>query len=438
MTVYTKLGTGFITVSWDSGHTSNVHRSDGHDFGPLNSPMTDWCPPCKRALTYTVLLGNRIPSNPSNPSLTSYVCCATKQSAYLTVIGQDNPENPFGSFVFLVPLGNIVLQYLHVPGEIVKGPWQLARSLQITPDHAVLDTSLSLIQSSSKNLEAMVQVGERIVPFGHQEGSLLGYELMTGGEWSTPITLQADGGPISHVTGSQALIQSYRDGQDQFELLVPSHDVIFHYTHNAKSILDGRWSLVAELPLPPALGNILEQRTAVSLLQSTSDELDALVTTLGVLLGYVLEKGNNWSGPFEIQSDQGPIEGITGAPALIQRDENTFDLVVAKGAELLHYTLENQPFQKGVWKLVAKLDPPENNMLIQTVSMALTQNAAGQLELATRARPPLGLEDDFMVGYVYDQGTNLWQHPMNLEDENGQKLIAKDALSSDPKLDEPR
>lgn len=419
MTVSTKIVGASIQVSWTSGPTNAVNRNDGHPFGGETSPMTDTNPPCNSIVFYSIHISGDTwdKSKPIN----SPKQCPTRHSTFLALIGLETPENPFGSFVLLVPFGERILQYLHVPGEITKKPWKRARSLKLMPDHVVLDSSLTVIQSSLKKLEMIACV----VPSGQQEGLLLGSELLPEGSWSQPAILQADDGPLNQVTGSQGFIQSSIDGQEQFELLVPRANALFHYRHAVGSVSSEPWKHFTVLQLP-GVEMKAQQFTFVSLRENILlNELEAIVSVAGKLFGYVLAKGNSWYGPFEIRSDQGPIEGVVGSPSFIQRNENTFDLVVSKGVELFHYALENASFQEGIWKLVAILNPPENNKRLHTVSLALAKNLVGHLELATRASDPTGQEEDFMVGYVYVPDANAWQHAVDLADENGHKIIAR-------------
>jgi len=354
----------------------------------------------------------------------------------LTAIGQTTSESDFGSFAFLDPFGDSVLVYLHDPGEIVEESWRLRQKLDLFPNMAVRDTSLSLIQSSLGTLEAIV----RVTPLqGGGNDSLLGYEFRSETGWEGPVHLVADDGPLDRVTGSQAFIQSDRNSQDQFELLVPRKAEIFHYKKEVTGITEGPWEFVAKLP--PLQGGL--QVTAVSFLQSSPSELVAIARVsppnpgYDVLLGYVFDQVNGWQGPLELKSDQGPIDVVTGSHAFIQSGENAFELVVpretliqspegvSKATGLFHYRLENQKFQEGIWSFVNTFVPPRNDELIQSTSLALTHNTLGHLELVVRMRPPLG--EDFMVGYVLDQEIDISPPPFELLDENGQSIIARDS-----------
>src|SRR5579859_4150174 len=143
-----------IQVSCD--HTViSITRDDGTGV-PLDSATsgTDNNVPCGDKY-YFVQFNDGSQPETSNDVWT---CCSTRFSTYLITINHDTPESSFGSFSLFVPLGVIILQYLHDPGDIVKESWKLAHRLALFSDEAVEDSSLSIIQSSLGNLEAIARV----------------------------------------------------------------------------------------------------------------------------------------------------------------------------------------------------------------------------------------------------------------------------------------
>jgi hypothetical protein len=351
-------------------------------------------------------------------------CCSTRFSTYLITINHDTSESSFGSFSLLVPLVEIILQYLHGREDVIEGPWKLAHRLALFSDEAVVESSLSIIQNSLGTLEAIARVRPLL---GEGNDLLLGYEFRSETGWRGPVSLRADDGPLDHVTGSQALALSNRSGQLQLQLLVPRGDVIGHYTHDTEEITDTPWNFFTKLP--PVQGGL--QVLAISLIQSGPDQLAAIArvappnSSVSSLVGYVLNQGSVWEGPFELRSDVGPINNVTGQHAFIQSGENTFELLVPIGPRIIDCRFEQQTFPQEEGRFIAALNPPENNEQIQPVSLALTRSISGNLELAARVRPPYG--EDFMVGYVYNQETNSWQGPSDLLDENGQRIVARSA-----------
>ena len=87
--------------------------------------------------------------------------------------------------------------------------------------------------------------------------------------------------------------------------------------------------------------------------------------------------------------------------------------------------------QEGVWSFVTTLDPPGGDKRRQAVYLTLALNTSGNLELIAREKPPQGEGEDFMVGYVFDQEIGVWQGPLDLLDENGQPITARDSSSTD-------
>lgn len=322
-----------------------------------------------------------------------------------------------GDFVLQVPQRDVIQEFRHQQGDITGGIWQLAHTLKLPPNEGVQDTSITLIQNLAGRFEAIV----RATPLqGGGNDALFGYELNEGSGWQGPVPLVADDGPVDHLTGSQAFIRSDDGEQSFFELLVVRGPVIYHYRHTTDTILEGTWHLVAKLNLP----NNQVRAIAISLNQSPAGKLEAMARFTDpqghepdFLAGYEFN-GETWQGPVPLVGDDGPINHVTGSQTLFQNDQNTFELLVPRGSLIFHYTHEEGTILKGNWHLVAKLPPLNNDNQTRAVSVSLTQNAQGNLELVARERSQQGQVKDVMVGYVFSQDSG-WTSPSVLQSDQG-------------------
>lgn len=209
-------------------------------------------------------------------------------------------------FELLVPRGAVIDHYILEQGTILQGIWSHVHTL-MAPQKAQI-TSVSFIQSSTGNLEAIARVTPSPSFLGNSSAYLAGYELTSSGEWDGPFPLLTDGNLINNVTGAPALMESDNDVQNRFELMVPRGAVVDHYRHDRETI-KGSWRYVDTLRLP---ANDNRQFTAVWLIQDTSGHLEAgarvkPANANGNLLGYEFDPATGWKGPVPLIANDGPI-----------------------------------------------------------------------------------------------------------------------------------
>ncbi len=426
-----------ITVSWHSG--SVVVRKDS-----LGKRVTINAPPpsyLDRNVTIGVMYSYWLNNNP--PAATaSPVSCSSLSASYLALILHDTSESKVGSFGLLAPRTAVINYFLHEEGAITEEPWKHAHTLKLPTNNEVQDTGLSLIQSTEGNLDAVARVTQ---VQGSEGDFLVGYEFaQRATDWGGPFTLIAEDGPINGVTGSQALIQSDESNQDQFELLVPRGTLIYHYRHQAGSITQGPWQFVATLP-PLIEGAQItavsatqstdnqRQPSAVSLIKSITGRLEAIARVTQVqgsggdfLVGYEFEdQESGWRGPFQVVTREGPIDGVTGSQAFVLSGQG-LELAVPRGALISHYRHESNTLTEEPWQLIATLNPPNGE--VRPVSVSLSHNTSGKLELVARQTRLDGEGEDFFVGYQFDPASSSWTEPVNLVADDG-PIVADDSAS---------
>jgi hypothetical protein len=452
-------GCNRVTITWNNDHNASTAALDDPNgiklTPPPSTPLPTWGSQGnlhRGTYTYTIVNSGNVPHvtvpGSPDPSCTSYSngllirsSNATSESipdsrAFALPESEQTPEpadtlifyNVPGVFVLLTPRRDMLNQYTHSVGRITQDLWQHVHTLNLPAGDAVQDTAISLIQNTPGKFEAVV----RATPVrGGGDDFLVAYELQGTSDWQGPVNLIANDGPINRVTGAQAFIESDNGQHSQFELLVPRGALIYHYRRDTGTILDGTWKLVATLKPPE--GNEQVQMIAVSLNQSPLGTLAAIarVTPPGgghdFLVGYEFDETTGWTGPFNLVADNGPINGVTGSQALFQNDQDIFELLVPRGALIHHYIHEVGSIAHGVWQFVATLNPPDNNDLVQAISVSLTQNPSGNLELVARERPPAGQGDDFFVGYEFDPAVG-WSPAVPLISNDG-PILASDSQS---------
>jgi hypothetical protein len=472
-----------ILVQWTSqgGTSYGITRHPGQNASvpprtqPIKSSYTDKVNDTNQ-YSYTVTIwdarGNSV-SGDSNKSPGGSSCPAQTSSAFI------NDEE--GNLDLLVPLGAVINEFTHETSVIDEQLWKHANILNSLEDvSGIRGIAVSLIQSFSSKLEAIAREGQVGSSIQNIKFDLLAaYESDPGAKWQGPVKVVAGDGPIDGVTGTPALIQTDYDDQDKFELLVPRGAVIDHYTHEEDTILEGLWTHVHRLN--PPKDNPLIQVAAVSFMQSASDILQAVARALpaqigapvddtkGFLLAYelnpkpestaasqVIEVSDytsvtevtatseydvvsevtetiesippvqtapviEWQGPIQFAADDGPIDHVTGSPALIQSDFDNqvkFELLVPRGAALDHYTLENSTILEGKWTHAHTLKLPADDPQAQFRAVWLLQDTSGKLEAVARIRPPQVEKSEYLVGYEFDPTTG-WKGPIRLVADDG-------------------
>jgi hypothetical protein len=155
------------------------------------------------------------------------------------------------------------------------------------------------------------------------ESSLFFYGRDAAG-WHGPQELQADGQPVTGVTGPPGCIQSTFGKQGNYELVVPLGDHLAHYWRDNDSP-DFPWHGPVRLPSLPAPDGVLQPLVpggrflGVTLIQSTigPGNLDLVArATRGSddesSLFFYGRDAAGWHGPQELQADGQPVTGVTG------------------------------------------------------------------------------------------------------------------------------
>ena len=309
-----------------------------------------------------------------------------------------------------------------------------------------VDVEVKVVEVAVKEVEVKVVEVELDAESGEEEAKESIMSRPDGGKhervWVGPVRLVADTGPIDGVTGSAAFLLTNFDEGDLFHLLVPCTDevshkaVIKHYTQE-ESIL-GQWTYVATLQ-PPS-DDPETKFTAVTFVQSSQGKFEAVARVTppnekySYLVGYELDAVNHqkeWSPPFGLVADTGPIDKVTGSPTIIESDfgeEDRFHLLVPQDTVTVQYTLALGSFRDGQWKSFAKLNPFQN---LPVTAVSLVENQVGRFEAVTRVQRPQG--DELVIGYELKPGTTQWSDGIALNADDGPILAGKPT----PPVDEP-
>jgi hypothetical protein len=340
-------------------------------------------------------------------------------------------EEDTGILDLLAPLGDDINEFTHDRSVINQRHWQPVHTLP-TFNHPPI--AISLIQSMSGKLEAIAREG-LFGPITREiiYDALVAYESQLGAEWKGPVKLDADDGPIDHVTGTPALIQTDDDQQGIFELLVPRGDVIDHYTLQNDTILQGQWTHHAQKLMPPQ-NEPLIQFTSVSFTQSTAGILEAIARAIplegqadagqGFLLAYEFDPAPEsglapaWQGPVKLVADDEPIDSVTGSSAFVQNNQGDFDLLVPRGTVLNHYTHDYGSILEVPWQHKYTLMLPQDDAQAQFTAVWLLQSTSGKLEAVARLKPPEVEKREYLVGYEFDPAIG-WKGPVTLASDAG-------------------
>lgn len=240
----------------------------------------------------------------------------------------------------------------------------------------------------------------------------------------------ASGSPYScEMAWSGYMIRSTIDTSeseaDSYELLFSQGTFIDHYSHPAGTLQEGYWRLVKRLEVPQG-GTIPDN--AVSLIQSDSGNFVAVALVMPLessgenyLISYLFDPSSGWQKPTTLYTENGPISGATGAPALIQTHKGNFELLVPQSSFINRYTHDAGPIQEGFWKLVATPTSPQGQAAIQS-AVSFTQITSGGLEI---------------IAHVIPQPTPPQQKDSSPEDVNTDYLISYTYPTSDPSSPEP-
>ncbi len=240
----------------------------------------------------------------------------------------------------------------------------------------------------------------------------------------------ANGSPIScQMPWSGSLIRStfdtFESKADSYELLFSQGTFIDHYSHRPGTLQEKQWQHVNRLNVPEG-GTIPDN--AVSLIQSGSRNFIAValvtpreISDKNYLISYVFDSSSGWEEPTNLSTENGPIRGTTGAPAIIQSEEGTFILLVPRGSFIDHYIHDAGSIKEGVWKFVTALTSPQGEDEMQS-AVAFTQIASGGFEVIAHVVPqtspqqqkdtsPADDHKDYLISYTYKSSDPLSSSP---------------------------
>jgi hypothetical protein len=225
----------------------------------------------------------------------------------------------------------------------------------------------------------------------------------------------------AHTTASSTanfLMEGISDTpvENTFDLSIPQGDVIALYTHTNQTIKEGPWQIADTLNLPAGSQVVVP---TVSLIQSflTPSQFEALASIQpqqgsAFLVAYQFNPGSGPQNPLPVTS-HGPIDQVSGTPALAQSDQGIFVLLVFRQGVIEHYTHPSNTVQ-GDWTLAHTLKPPAG---AQVVAIALAQSdGLGGFKAVMRVTSPQG---DHLVGYEFTPGSSGGEH--DGEDEHEHK-----------------
>jgi hypothetical protein len=437
----------------------------------LSNPWTDTGMTCNVGYIYTVNVytnGRWRGSGQSSQTLLMSCCTRHASSAFI--------QEKSGNLDVLVPFGAAIDEFTHETSVVDQQLWKHVHKLGPLPHMpGIRGVAVSLIQSASGKFEAIAREGHfGPIRQGEFFGLLAAYETDPGAAWQGPVAVVANDGTIDRVTGTPAIIQTDYDNQGKFELLVPREGAIDHYVRADGTILQGPWNHVHRLNFPA--DDPVIQVTSISFMQSSSGMLEAVaratpqatpvpVETQGYLLAYELDPISEfspapqviakteydsvtqtseyssvpevdpltetsqvnpdaavaWQGPIRLAANDGPIDKVTGSPALTQSvngGQVQFELLAPRGIVLDHYTLESGSILQGQWNHAHSLMPPGDDPQALFTAAWLIQDTSGKLEAVARLKPPQVTESEYLVGYEFDLATG-WQGPVRLVSDDG-------------------
>lgn len=304
------------------------------------------------------------------------------------------------------------------------GPWGTSGSV----GNLAQNTSYTLILRDQRTgdvarigpirAHALVEAGVLSAQPEQEDGSI---QISTRSNSRRTYVSQRSSDQLSSVSDSASIDQRL------FDLLVPEDTFVGHYVRQGT---DGDWQRVDKLLLPA--GKQIPD-TAVSHIQSffAPDHLDALtwLQPTGELVSFEYQPATGEHQEIPVTGEQGaaavasPVTGISGAPALVQTDQELFHLLAPffdsakQNGYIVHLVHDSKTLQ-GPWKQVATLQLPPRS---SAVSLALVQaDGLGSLKAVVRVKPLEG--PDELVSYQADPNFH-WSGPFGLS-VNSQLSIA--------------
>jgi hypothetical protein len=333
----------------------------------------------------------------------------------------------WGNYELVVPMGDHLAHYWR-DNDAVGYPWH-GPTVIPGPYHGpegknrfalpIQFTAASLLQSSigPGNLDVV-----SVAHITNGDSHLVFYGRDASG-WHGPATLDADGQPVTGVTGAPAFIQSTYGAVGNYELVVPMGDHLAHYWRDNDAV-GHPWHgpILIQGPYHGPLGKNRfappSQFTAASLLQSTIgpgnlDVVSVANTTTGDShLVFYGRDASGWHGPANLIADGQPVTGVTGAPAFIQGTYGAvgnYELVVPMGDHLAHYWRDNNA-PGYPWHGPIVIPGPYHGtegkngfaLPVQFLGASLIESnlADGRLEVAAVARSSSGTT--FLISYIRD------------------------------------
>jgi len=237
--------------------------------------------------------------------------------------------------------------------------------------------------------------------------------------------------PVSTATNAVPTNTLFIEGnsdtpvENTFALSVPQGTMITLYAHTNQTIQKGPWQITDTLNLPAGAQVVVP---AVSLIQSflTPDQFEVFASIQpqqgsAFLVAYQFSPGSGPQKPLPVTSN-GPIDQVSGTPALAQSDQGTFVLLVFRKGVIEHYTHPSNTVQ-GDWTLAHTLKPPADTKVID---IALTQSdGLGGFKTIVHVTTPQG---DRLVGYEFTPGSS--EDGGDGDDEDGHKDDGDDGHDS--------
>jgi hypothetical protein len=291
---------------------------------------------------------------------------------------------------------------------------------------------------ADRNLEAIVHL-RRVLQDG---GYLATYYLAANeGRWQGPIRIEADGTPITEVTGTPVMLQGDWGPTGNFELLVPQGNRLVHYWRDVAT----NWHRGADVIAPTGAAPmgptavLPHAPDMVAFFQSnfmrnghgTCEVVARMTSQLDGdnYLTYVWSDPatGRWSAPKPILVGGQPIRGVAGRFAFFQSDhgrEGHFELVVSHGDRVTHYRRNNDDPAKP-WSIVGNLPLPASGaqsgesavsprMPVDVSGFSGTYRSprtlVGNLEVAVHMRSIDG-STDHIDTYWYSADDEAWHGP---------------------------
>ncbi len=219
----------------------------------------------------------------------------------------------------------------------------------------------------------------------------------------------------THNSSAQSyLVQAEIGAQGSFDLLVPKQTFIAHYTHPDNTILEGPWHFVDTLTLT---GGTQTTGSTLSFIQSfqTPGEFEAIARVrpqhdTDFLVSYQFKPATGHHDPIPVISDQGHVDQVSGAPALAQTDQGTFQLAVPRAGAISTY-VHNSDTVQGNWSTGPTLNPPGNSQVAATL-LAQT-DGQGAFVMLARVTPADGSGDTLATYQLAGPGQD-WQGPFSV------------------------